>query len=170
MNEPKSKTPPQLHQGQDHSAPYPVSRLAPAFHAEELGALQKQVEQAELATSSRAYAQLNLIAEQIQLLQSQAREVLHQAQQESALHRAVCRFNKVPGKTYHLYRHQNGEQHFSMLSPTDWNNQPPQEYIGSYRLGSDMSWTAVDSQETKQTDSAATPDLQALLKLGEQIG
>ncbi|WP_295428074.1 DUF2452 domain-containing protein [uncultured Thiodictyon sp.] len=36
IEEEKSDRAPRLHQGPDHSAPYPVSRLAPAFHNPDL--------------------------------------------------------------------------------------------------------------------------------------
>ena len=34
-----------------------------------------------------------------------------------------------------------------MLSPKDWNNNPPNEYINSYIFEGDMSWRAIDEVE-----------------------
>jgi hypothetical protein len=126
-----------IHQGDDRSSPYPVSRLAPAFGLVELA---EELEKADQMVSGRVNAQLSQIATQIRSLQAQARQVLEAAREDMQLHRAKCHFRRIPGKVYHLYRHSNGELHFSMLSPDDWKGRPPQEFVGSYRLESDMSW------------------------------
>ena len=127
-----------LHQGADHSAPYPVSRLAPAFRGTELAT---EVAQAETLLGARTGAKLRVIADQIQALQTQARQILAEAREEQALTRAQCAFKRIPGKTYHLYRKADGTTFFSMLSPQDWRGEPPHEFSGSYRLGLDWSWT-----------------------------
>ena len=90
--------------------------------------------------SGRVNAQLAQIATQIRSLQAQAREVLEAAREDMQLHRAKCNFRRIPGKVYHLYRHSNGELHFSMLSPDDWKGRPPHQFVGSYRRESDLSW------------------------------
>jgi hypothetical protein len=155
-SEPGSK--PTLHQGADHSSPYPVSRLAPAFNLVELAA---EVEQADRMVSGRANAQLALIAQQIRALQAQAREVLSSARQDTQLHRARCNFRRIPGKTYHLYRLDNGELQFSMLSADDWGGKPPHPYLGAYRLENDLSWAPAD-QAPEETLNAELLQLLAL--------
>ena len=42
-----------------------------------------------------------------------------------------------------------------MLSPADWGGKPPKPFLGSYRLESDMSWTAMDplSTDNRRDDS-----------------
>ncbi len=146
-----------IHRGDSRSSPYPVSRLAPSFGLVELA---EQLEQADQMVSGRANALLSQIAEQIRTLQAQAREVLESAHEDMQLHRAKCNFRKIPGKVYHLYRHADGGLHFSMLSPQDWNGRPPQEFVGSYRLESDMSWVPAD-----QAPAAADPELLQLLAM-----
>jgi hypothetical protein len=135
------------HQGGDRSAPYPVSRLAPAFHAPQLA---EEVARAESMLGARTGAKLRVIADQIKALQAEARKVLDEAREEQALTHAECAFKRLPGKVYHLYRRADGGRFFSMLSPDDWRGDPPHEFIGSYRLEADYSWT-----------SAATPDVAA---------
>ena len=140
-----------IHQGRDHSAPYPVSRLAPAFGGSELaGELAAELGHAEAMLGARTSAKLRVIADQIQALQAEARRVLAQAREEQALTRAQCAFKRIPGKTYHLYRKADGTPFFSMLSPADWRGAPPHEFLGSYRLEPDYSWTPADG--------AARPD------------
>lgn len=148
---------PVLHPGAAHSSPYPVSRLAPAFNLVELAA---EVEQADRMVSGRANAQLTMIAQQIRVLQAQAREVLNSAHQDMQLHRARCSFRKIPGKIYHLYRRDNGELNFSMLSADDWGGKPPHDYLGAYRLENDMSWAP--AERTPQTLDAELLQLLAL--------
>ena len=127
--------------GSAHSSPYPVSRLAPAFHG---GDLAQEIAKAEAILSARTGAKLRVIADQMTALQREARRVLAEAHEERALTQAQCAFKRIPGKTYHLYRKSKGLTFFSMLSPADWGGRPPQEHLGSYRLEADYSWTPSD--------------------------
>ncbi len=127
-----------LHRGAASSSPYPVSRLAPAFDAGELAA---EVAKAEAMLSARTGAKLRVIADQIKALQTEARKILAEAQEEQALTQARCAFKRIPGKTYHLYRKTGEGPFFSMLGPEDWGGAMPYEYLGSYRLEADYSWT-----------------------------
>ena len=68
------------------------------------------------------------------------------------LNHARCGFRKVPGRSYHLYRQGDGGLAFSLLSPEDWGGRPPQEYLGSYRLQADLSWTP--SGQLEQPDDS----------------
>ncbi|WP_296809933.1 DUF2452 domain-containing protein [Thiocapsa sp.] len=130
-----------LHRGGAHSSPYPVSRLAPAFDS---GELASEVARAESMLSARTGAKLRVIADQIKLLQQEARKVLDVAKEEQTLTRAQCAFKRIPGRTYHLYRKSGGEPFFSMLAPAEWGGAVPYEFLGSYRLETDYSWTPAD--------------------------
>jgi hypothetical protein len=129
-----------LHRGDARSSPYPVSRLAPAFEAPELA---EEIARAESMLSARTGAKLRVIADQIKALQAEARKVLDEAREEQALTHAECAFKRIPGQVYHLYRKAGGS-FFSMLSPADWRGAPPHEYLGSYRLETDYSWTPAE--------------------------
>jgi hypothetical protein len=151
---------PTLHQGADRTAPYPVSRLAPAFQMTDLAA---EVAQAESMLGARTGAKLRVIADQIKALQTQARMVLDEAREEQALNRAGCSFKRIPGHTYHLYRKGDGSSFFSMLSPEDWRGKPPYPFLGSYRLEADWSWSAAgESPEPDETGTLVTQ----LLRIG----
>jgi hypothetical protein len=144
----------------DHSSPYPVSRLAPAF---ELVELAQEIAQADQMLANRANAQLAVIAEQVRVLQQQAREILQQTRHHQQLHRAHCNFQKKPGQIYHLYQNKRGESLLSMLSPEDWRGRPPNDYLGSFRLESDCSWTALEKlQQAQEQDPLQA--IQALLQ------
>lgn len=130
-----------LHRGAASSSPYPLSRLAPAFDSGELAA---EVARAEAMLSARTGAKLRVIADQIRLLQQEARKVLADAREEQALTQARCAFRRIPGHTYHLYRKADGQPFFSMLAPQEWGGAMPQEFLGSYRLEADYSWTPAE--------------------------
>ncbi|MCG6966536.1 MAG: DUF2452 domain-containing protein [Chromatiaceae bacterium] len=136
-----------IHQGGDHSAPYPVSRLAPAFTLVDLA---REIERADQVIAGRLGAQLEVIAEQVKALQAQARKILEQARVDQRLHHARCAFRRIPGQVYHLYREPDGTLAFSMLSPGDWRGRPPKPFLGSYRLENDMSWTPAGSLAEQQ--------------------
>lgn len=152
-----SDAPATYHQGEARSAPYPVSRLAPAFGLVELA---KEVAEADRMISGRSNAQLAQIAQQIKNLQAQARQVLETAHQDMQLHKARCNFKRIPGHIYHLYELDNGKLQFSMLSADDWGGQPPHTYLGPYRLDNDLSWTPAENPEP-----SSDPELLALLDL-----
>jgi hypothetical protein len=94
--------------------------------------------------SARTGAKLRVIADQIKLLQQEARKVLADAKEEQTLTRARCAFKRIPGRTYHLYRKSDGEPFFSMLAPAEWGGEVPYAFLGSYRLETDYSWTPAD--------------------------
>lgn len=129
------------HQGADNTSPYPVSRLSPQV---ELVNLAKQIAEADAMVNTRVSAKLKVIADQIRALQQEALNALEEAKHDQQLHRAECNFKRIPGKLYHLYRKASGVTYFSMLSPDDWNGKAPHEYINSYRLENDMSWTPLE--------------------------
>ena len=149
----------QPHQGADHSAPYPVSRMAPAF---ELVNLAEEISQADTTLAAHASGKLRLIANQIKALQDEARQVLEQTQRDQLLHRAQCNFKRQPGKTYHLYQKPNGTSYFSMLAPEEWGGTPPHTFLGSYQLDLDMSWTPVE--ELAEKDNETEKIVRQLLK------
>ncbi len=138
----KSKGPPS-----DHSSPYPVSRLAPPI---ELVDLAKEISQADDLLSIQVSGKLQILAKQMRALQEEAQQLLEETRRNQELHRVHCSFKKIVGKVYHLYRKKDGGLHFSMLSIKDWQGDPPDQYVGSYRLESDMSWVETVRAETSQ--------------------
>ena len=144
----------------DHASPYPVSRLAPAFGLVDLA---REIDQADEMLANRAGTQLKLIADQVKVLQEQARAILQQTQRDQQLHRARCNFQKKPGQLYHLYHDSGGEPLLSMLSPEDWQGNPPNRFMGSFRLESDRSWTPLE-QLKEQSQHDPLQAIQALLQ------
>jgi len=127
-----------LHSGDARTSPYPVSRLGAAV---DLVDIAREISTADSHINTRVSSKLELIADQIRHLQSEARNVLETAQRDQQLHRAQCNFKRIPGKLYHLYQRSDDITYFSMLGPDEWGGKPPHLFSGSYRLENDMSWT-----------------------------
>lgn len=145
----------------DYTSPYPVSRLAPAFSLVDLA---QEIEQADEMLANKAGSQLKLIADQVKLLQQQAQTILQQTARDQQLHRARCNFQKKPGQVYHLYQNSQSESLLSLLSPADWHGNPPNRFIGSFRLESDRSWTPIEEQNERDKSD----HLEAILHLLNQ--
>lgn len=140
----KTKYAGERHAGSNSTAPYPVSRMAPAI---ELVDLAKEIAEADRMLNTNAYGKLKVIADQMRALKAEAKRVLEQTCRDQELHRARCNFKRIPGKVYHLYRKWDGTSYFSMLSPQEWGGPAPHAYAGSYRLENDMSWTPEEEMD-----------------------
>lgn len=150
-SEQDKRRPAEIHQGSDNSAPYPVSRLAPAL---ELVDLAREIAAADNMLNTVTHGKLKVIAEQIQALQQEAQRILEVTRRDQELHRAQCNFQRIPGRVYHLYRRADGRRYFSMLAPEEWGGPTPHPYEGSYRLENDMSWTPAEQMD-RPDDSRA---------------
>lgn len=140
------------HLGPARTSPYPVSRLAPAY---DLVDVAKRIADADLMVGAVANAKLRVIAEQIRALQEQARVVLDEAREDLDLHRAQCAFIRKPGQVYHLYQREDGGRWFSMIGPDEWGSRgSSSEFVGSYRMEVDQSWTRVDVDSAKEQPEA----------------
>ena len=144
------------HSGSQRTSPYPVSRLAPHY---ELVDLAHQISEADAKINIRVSAKLKVIADQIKMLQSEAQAILADAQKDQELHQAECNFSRIAGKIYHLYRKPDGKTYFSMLSPDDWAGKMPHDFVASYRLETDMSWTPAENLENDDDTRQLINDL-----------
>lgn len=130
-----------VYQGPARAAPYPLSRMAPAFS---LVSAAEEIEKADAMLATVAGGKLGVIAEQIRRLQDEARRLLERAKRDADLHRARCSFEKRAGGVYHLYRTHAGDLWFSLMAPDEWSRPQPQTFEGTYRLEADMSFTRLD--------------------------
>ncbi|GEM_PF-593556 len=146
MEAPPREVDPGRYDGPARAAPYPLSRMSPAYDLVDVAA---RIQQADETLATMTSGKLAVIAEQIASLQQQARTLLEKARRDAELHRARCSFEKKPGGIYHLYRmHADGTLWFSRLGPDEWMTPQPQTYEGTYRLELDMSFTRLDVEET----------------------
>lgn len=153
------------HLGPARTSPYPMSRLAPAH---DLVDVAKRIAEADAMVGAVASAKLRTIADQIRALQDEARKILEDTRETLDLHRARCTFVRKPGHVYHLYRRDEHELYFSMLSPSDWGAAPPHPFVGSYRLELDQSWARVDGAAADDARAdAPAPDQLVRRLLGD---
>lgn len=158
------------YRGPERASPYPVSRLSGPVSLVDAA---REIEHADRWIASTSESKLVQIAAQMHALRQQAEQVLAEARENATLHRAEARFQRHPGKIYHLYERAGGQRYWSMLAPADWASQPPHPYVGSYRLEADQSWTPIERLAERDqrrlpvadwlerrllTDAAATPD------------
>jgi hypothetical protein len=154
MSEDRSKTP-------NAAAPYPLSRLSAPINLIDVA---REIQAADSVLSAVAAGKLEAIARQIRALQAEAARTLADAQIDAELHRVRCSFKKIPGKIYHLYerprepprsaddREPEPERYFSLLSPDDWAGKPPHAHLGSFRLETDMRFTATEQVEARERE------------------
>lgn len=128
------------YRGPGRAAPYPISRLSAPISLTEAA---REIEQADQWIAATTSAKLSVIADQIRALQQQAQSVVEEARRYAALHRAQAHFKRRPGKIYHLYQREPSGLYWSLLSPEDWDGQPPHPFVGSYRLEADQSFTQI---------------------------
>ncbi|XP_073459479.1 uncharacterized protein C1orf50 homolog isoform X1 [Aquarana catesbeiana] len=114
--------------------------------------LAQQVQKADEFIRANACNKLMVIAEQIRVLQEQARRALEDAKRDADLHHAACNVVKKPGNIYYLYERESGQRYFSILSPKDWGKSCPHEFIAAYKLQHDMSWTPFGEIEKRDAE------------------
>ncbi|XP_014677737.1 PREDICTED: uncharacterized protein C1orf50 homolog [Priapulus caudatus] len=131
--------------------PYRTNRQA-HVHGNLRSPLAQDIQKADEFLRANAINKLQVIAEQVRRLQEQARIVLRESRRDMDLHHAACNFRKIPGTIYHLYRRPSGQTYFSLLSAHEWGASCPHEYLGSYKLQYDMSWTPEEKVEEKEKE------------------
>uniref|UniRef100_A0A1I7TNT1 Uncharacterized protein n=2 Tax=Caenorhabditis tropicalis TaxID=1561998 RepID=A0A1I7TNT1_9PELO len=141
------------------------ARQTDKIDADDLVALASQLSNARQLVKGRACDRLKQIADQMEQLHMAARAVLEDAQRDEQLHQVPCNMQKQPGRIYHLYQKQGSvEKYFSMLAPNEWGYQEKkEEFLGSYRLEYDRSWTPVAEMDRKDEEVAR---LQQILQRG----
>ncbi len=97
----------------------------------------------KIKSDAATYSKLKLLLEQAELLKNQIKNVINEGILNFNLHEVECLFQKVSGNTYFLYKKKNNKYFFSILSPNDWNNNPPHEFINSYLYDYDKSFKLV---------------------------
>ena len=86
------------------------------------------------------YAQLKLLAKQMNTLKQEAMTIIMDAQTQSNLHNIKSSFKLTSGNSYYLYEKFNDknqkENFFSLISPSEWNESNLKEkkinYVGTY--------------------------------------
>lgn len=151
-----------VYDGPTRSAPYGLTRLAPAYSLVDVAA---EIERADTQLATVTTGKLSLIAEQIRALQERARGLMDRAQRDAKLHRVRCNFEKKPGGIYHLYERADGTSWFSLFAPDEWTLPQAQTFRGSYRLEMDMSFSRIDERESAEVAGEDAETMRALLAM-----
>ena len=86
----------------------------------------------QIKSNAVSYSKVNLILEQINFLKLQLNQTINDSILDINLHNVDCKFVKISGNVYHLYKDNNNNYYFSMLSKSNWNDKPPHIFIASY--------------------------------------
>jgi hypothetical protein len=108
--------------------PYPVSTLAPAITATDLGTFRSR------GTSEAG----RMLRQELLELQEKYTRAVDRYNWNQLVYAAEFRFEPVIGETYHLYA-DGDRQLLSMIAPGQWNKT----HLGSFRLNVDRSWEIV---------------------------
>lgn len=103
------------------------------------------------------YAQLKLLAKQIQQLKQEATSILMDAQIQNSLHTIKTTFKLTSGNHYYLYDQQNNNNNnnnkdnarfFSLISPYEWGDTNLKnkniQYLGKYYYDYDKQFIKID--------------------------
>ncbi|XP_022203544.2 uncharacterized protein C1orf50 homolog [Nilaparvata lugens] len=126
----------------------------------EIAALSGELAKADQLAQTVAFGKLEMVAEQLKFLKSQTYSVVVKLREGLSLNHVACNFKKIPGSIYHLYQRPSGQKYFSMLSPEEWNGAAPHDFLGSFRLEQDMTWTPASEIEAR--DASREPSLKLL--------
>ena len=91
--------------------------------------------------------QLDQIRAQIELLARQANEIQNRMTISERIYEAEMGIDPIIGRTYYLYRRENGKHLMSMVSPAEWGPRIPYEYIATIRLLGDHTWDILERRE-----------------------
>ncbi|MCB0550057.1 MAG: DUF2452 domain-containing protein [Phaeodactylibacter sp.] len=91
--------------------------------------------------------QLNQIKKQIELLAQQAKAIHSRVAISEQIYNAEMNFEPLIGFTYHLYQRNNGTYVLSMVSPGEWGENPPYQFIATVELLSDHTWDVLEQAE-----------------------
>ena len=73
-------------------------------------------------------------------LKKQYKEMMEEFEWNSIVYSSNYNFQPLIGKTYYLYKRDDGELFLSIIEPQEWN----QEFIGAFELDSDNKWKKIN--------------------------
>ena len=94
--------------------------------------------------NSNNYGKLKTLLRQMAFIKNEINEIVNESIESEELDNVDCKFNKIPGKHYHLYRKiENNKLFFSMLEPEIWDYCKNNEYVGKYLFDYDLTLNRV---------------------------
>lgn len=120
-----------------HLLPYAHTRGGVAIKPTDKG---KAKGRAVRAMYEQTEMDLDQIRQQIELLATQAKAIQDRVRISERIYLAEMNFGPIMGKTYHLYRRNNGQDVLSMIAPQEWGAKAPYQFVASTRLLADHTW------------------------------
>ena len=84
-----------------------------------------------LKSNHSQYAQLKLISQQMEMLKTQAKQILNEINIQNDLHSIHKNFQLISGNTYYLYS-KNEHKFLSLISPEEWGDALTRKFEGKY--------------------------------------
>jgi hypothetical protein len=98
-----------------------------------------------IIAKARTKDKLQVIMQQMLFLNWQANKAINEMSLNLELNKIECRFDKIVGKTYNVYKRPDGSKYFSLLTEEEWGQTFPPSFrgtfMGSFKYEQDMSWS-----------------------------
>lgn len=89
----------------------------------------------------QTHMQLDQIYQQMELLASQATKIKERMEVSERVYAAEIPFEPLPGKVYHLYQREEGQDVLSMIAPNEWGRSYPfSSFVATLKLLADHTW------------------------------
>ena len=95
-----------------------------------------------LKSNHSQYAQLKLISNQMEMLKTQAKQILNEINIQNDLHSIHKNFQLISGNTYYLYS-KNEHKFLSLISPEEWGNALTSKFEGKYFYDYDKQFNCI---------------------------
>lgn len=102
--------------------------------------------------------QMSQLYEQMRLLAEQAQKIQRRVEISERIYAVKMGFEPIIGKTYYLYRRENGEDFLSLVAPNEWGKGKKLDYVATVKLLADHTWEVLDapSLNGKENDGDAS--------------
>lgn len=90
--------------------------------------------------------QMSQLYEQMRLLAEQAQKIQRRVEISERIYAVKMGFEPIIGKTYYLYRRENGEDFLSLIAPDEWGNGRKLEHVATVKLLADHTWEVLDER------------------------
>ena len=91
--------------------------------------------------NSNNYAKLKILFRQMESIKNEINAVVSESIETEFLQNIECKFKKIPGKNYFLYKNPKNELFFSIISPLEWKTE--NNYVGEYFYDYDLTFQKV---------------------------
>lgn len=92
-------------------------------------------------SNSNNYAKLKVLFKQMEFIKNEIDSLVNESIETNYLQNVECRFKKIPGKYYYLYKNSDGKLFFSILSNKEWTTN--NEYVGKYFYDFDLNFQKI---------------------------